>query len=558
LLGVLTGSPAVGAETFRDRPPQDEIVYFLLPDRFANADPSNDRGGLKGGRLSTGFDPTSKGFFHGGDLKGLLAHLDYIQSLGATAVWLAPIFKNKPVQGAPGEESAGYHGYWVTDFTRVDPHFGNEGDLRAFVAAAHARGMKVYLDIIANHTADVIAYRECPSRQCLYRSRADYPDSAYTPYVPSGQEHIKVPSWLNDPIYYHNRGNSTFSGESSEMGDFSGLDDLMTENRRVVQGFIDIFGAWIDQYRIDGFRIDTARHVNPEFWQAFVPAMQARAAANGIAHFHIFGEVSTIEIDVAVLARYTRVAKLPAVLDFAFAHAVRAVVATNSGTEVLARVFADDPLYEGGEQAALQLPTFISNHDIGRFAWFVRTDRPQANDEEVLKRVILAHAMLLTLRGVPVIYYGDEQGFAGTGVDQDARQDLFTSKVASYIADRRIGVTANPPAFDQNHPLYRVIAELSASRATHGALRHGRQIVRNYSEKPGLFAVSRFDEKDRETIIAFNTGTQPLTARMEIAATSQHFSALHGHCAATAIAPGSYELKLAPLDFVICAAGEQQ
>ena len=82
-----------------------------------------------------------------------------------------------------------------------------------------------------------------------------------------------MPQWLNDLLLYHNRGNTTFEGESSEAGDFVGLDDLMTENPRVVQGFIEIFGTWIDRYGVDGFRIDTARHVNAEFWQAFVPAM---------------------------------------------------------------------------------------------------------------------------------------------------------------------------------------------------------------------------------------------------------------------------------------------
>ncbi|MGQ0835579.1 MAG: alpha-amylase family glycosyl hydrolase [Gammaproteobacteria bacterium] len=556
MLGALLAADSAGGATFRDRAPQDEIIYFLLPDRFANADPSNDRGGLAGGRLVTGFDPTSKGFYHGGDLAGLTSRLDYIRSLGATAIWLAPIFRNKPVQGAAGEESAGYHGYWATDFTRVDPHFGNEREMHAFVDAAHARGMKVYLDIIANHTADVIAYRECPARACPYRSRAEQP---YTPHVPRGQARIKKPGWLNDPIYYHNRGDSTFSGESLELGDFGGLDDLMTENPRVVQGFIDIFGTWIDQYRIDGYRIDTARHVNPEFWQAFVPAMRARAAANGIAEFHIFGEVASSEIDVAPLARYARAAKLPAVLDFAFANAVRAAVSASSGTEVLARVFADDALYEGGERTALQLPTFVSNHDMGRFAWFVRADRPQASDAEVLKRATLAHAMLLTLRGVPVIYYGDEQGFAGTGVDKDARQDMFASQVPAYAADRRIGMagaSSGQAAFDQHHPLYRTIAELSALRSGQAALRRGRQIARHASAKPGLFAVSRLDPASgREIVIAFNTGTEALAALVEVAMTSLRFTALRGECAEGVVAPGSYRVTLAPLDFAVCAAG---
>ena len=167
---------AGAAQSYRERLPQDEVTYFLLPDRFDNADPSNDRGGLTGGRLVTGFDPAAKGFYHGGDLKGVIRRLGYIQGMGATAIWVAPVFVNKPVQGSPGHESAGYHGYWITDFTHVDPHFGTDADFKALVDAAHARGMKVYMDIVVNHTADVIQYRECGERShCPYRSRADYP-----------------------------------------------------------------------------------------------------------------------------------------------------------------------------------------------------------------------------------------------------------------------------------------------------------------------------------------------------------------------------------------------
>ncbi|MDP5281454.1 alpha-amylase family glycosyl hydrolase, partial [Sphingomonas sp. DG1-23] len=168
----LLSAPAA-AQSYRDRLPEDEILYFLLPDRFENGDTANDRGGLKGDRLATGYDPTHKGFFHGGDLAGLTRRLDYIEALGATAIWVAPIFRNKPVQGPTGQESAGYHGYWVTDFTQVDPHFGTNAEFKALVDAAHARGIKVYMDIIANHTADVIQYRECGG--CGYRSRPDYP-----------------------------------------------------------------------------------------------------------------------------------------------------------------------------------------------------------------------------------------------------------------------------------------------------------------------------------------------------------------------------------------------
>jgi glycosidase len=571
---------ALAAQSFRDRLPQDEVIYFMLPDRFENGDVANDRGGLNGGPLQTGFDPTRKGFYHGGDIKGL----------GATAIWLGPIFKNKPVQGGPGEESAGYHGYWITDFTQVDPHLGTAVDMKAFVDAAHTRGMKVYMDIITNHTADVIAYKECPNSTCVYRSRADYPyarraadgaainsgflgdqvqtvqnfakltdpNFAYSVTIPKAEATVKVPAWLNDPIWYHNRGNTIFRGESSQMGDFVGLDDLMTENPRVVQGFIDIYGSWIDTYGVDGFRIDTARHVNPEFWAAFVPAMRERAKAKGIPNFHIFGEVATSDIDVALLAKHTRVDKLPTVLDFAFARAVVDTVAGTAGTETFARLFDSDVLYEGGAATAQQLPTFLGNHDAGRFAHFVRKANPKASDEEILKRVTLGHAMLFTLRGVPTIYSGDEQGFAGDGNDQDAREDMFASKVASYNDNKLVGTSATTAQsnFDPAHPLYRTFAALAKLRLRSPALTRGRQIIRNYEEKPGLFAVSRFDQATGdEVMIAFNTSTQPIKRNVEVDARSQTFTALHGTCAPSVSATASYAVTIAPLDYIICAAG---
>jgi glycosidase len=587
------GPPLAGTSAdYRQRLAQDEIVYFLLPDRFENGDPANDRGGLQGGRLVTGFDPAAKGFYHGGDLKGLISRLDYIQGLGATAVWLGPIYKNKPVQGTPGHESAGYHGYWITDFTHVDPHFGSDEDIGALAKAVHARGMKLYLDIVVNHTADVIAYRECPKGACPYRSRAEYPytrrgglsgapinpgflgdaapfqteqnfakltrpDYAYTPFVPAGEEHVKAPAWLNDPIYYHNRGNTTFHGESSTMGDFGGLDDLMTENPRVVQGFIDIFGAWIDKYDIDGFRIDTAQHVNPEFWQRFVPAMRARAAARGIPHFHIFGEVFTEEFNPAQLARHTRVDGLPAVLDFGFALAVRETVAGSMATERLAELYADDALYEGGTMGAQQLPTFVSNHDMGRFGYFVRKARPLAADDEVLRRVTLGYAMLMTLRGVPVIYYGDEQGFAGSGGDQDAREDMFASKTATYNAERLIGTSATTAQsnFGTEHPLYKTISTLAALRTANAALREGVQVVRASAPTAGIFAVSRFDAKAMsEVLLVFNTSTEAIDTHIEVEPRSQHFRTLHGSCASEPTAPGSYRVQVAALDYLICTS----
>jgi len=580
------------ASDFRARPPEDEVVYFVLPDRFENGDVANDQGGLTGDRLTTGFDPTHKGFYHGGDLKGLIARLDYIQGLGATAIWLGPIYKNKPVQGGPGQETAGYHGYWITDFTSVDPHFGNDADMRAFVDAVHARGMKVYLDIITNHTADVIQYRECAGAPCAYRDKGTYPYSrkgglagqpinpgfagdgirsaanfarltdpnfAYTPFVPPAEANVKVPAWLNSPIYYHNRGNSDFWGESSLFGDFVGLDDLLTENPRVVQGFIDIYGQWIERYGIDGFRIDTARHVNPEFWQAFSPAMLNRARSRGIPNFHIFGEVAAEGVDVAQLARHTRVDKLPSVLDFGFAGAVNKVLAGNEGTSVLARLYQDDGLYEGGVAASHRLPTFTGNHDFGRLAWLIRAARPDATDDEVLKRVMLGNAMMFLLRGVPVVYYGDEQGFVGHGIDQDARQDLFASKVASYNDQPLLGTTTTTAVenFNRQHPLYAQIAGLAKLRQEQPALRRGRQVVRIHGKTPGLFAASRIGADGREIVVVFNTSSTTAVAQIEVEPTSAVFKSLRGACAPKASAPGSFRVELSPLSYAVCQGAAQ-
>jgi len=570
------------------RLPEQEIIYFLLPDRFAR---SGDETAPRGDRLVTGYDPTDPRFYHGGSLRGITRQLGYIQGLGATALWLAPVFVNKPVQGPPGHESAGYHGYWITDFLHVDPHFGTEADLHELVDAAHARGMKVYLDIVVNHTADVIRYRECPVAPCPYRSEAQYPytrrggldgapinagflgleaqyqteanfarltrpDYAYTPYLPPGEEHRKVPDWLNDPIYYHNRGDTTWDGESVTLGDFFGLDDVMTEHPRVVRGMIEIFGYWIDAYRIDGFRIDTARHVNPEFWQAFVPAMLARAAAVGISHFHMFGEVATGATDTALLARHVREDHLPAVLDFAFAAAVNHTVAGHAGTDELARLFADDEVYVNGAATARQLPTFISNHDAGRFGYFIRHERPRIGSGEQLERVLLANAMLLTLRGVPVLYYGDEQGFLGDGGDSSARQDMFATRVASYAREPRLAAASGAADhFDVSHPLYLAISELAHLRLAHPALLSGRQQTRAAGAAPGLFAVSRFDPADgHEIVLAFNTAPQPIDTVIRVDAHSQRFRALHGECAAASAAPGSYRVRLPPLAYLICEA----
>jgi len=594
-------SSAAADDNYLLRPAEDEVVYFVLPDRFENADESNDLGDVEGGRLDHGFDPTHKGFFHGGDLKGLTARLDYIEDLGATAIWLGPIYKNKPVQGPPGEETAGYHGYWITDFTRVDPHFGANADLKEFVDAAHERGMKVYLDIITNHTADVIAYREChdPSYQgtdkseesCPYRSKADYPyttrgpatgeavndgfmsdappyqtrenfeqlkraDYAYTPYLPAGQKNTKKPEWLNDPRFYHNRGDSFWVGESALYGDFAGLDDLLTEDPRVLEGFIEIFQDWITTYRIDGFRIDTAKHVNPEYWRVFTAAMLEHAKDVGIPNFYIFGEAYSP--NAGELARFTRVDGFPYVLDFAFQSTVRDVVVNGAPATRFANLFNIDALYEGGERTTIGLPTFTGNHDMGRFAMFVRQAHPNAPEEELFKRINLGHAMMFFLRGVPVIYYGDEQGFNGDGNDQASREDMFPSQVASYNDNDLVGTDASTAVsnFNRRHPLYKSFAKMARLYHKHKPLRGGAQLVREAEHEGGLLAVSRLGEEGGEYLIVFNASDEPRTAQIAVDPRSQSWKSVYGRCNRKSTAPGSVKVSAPAFGYIICKSND--
>jgi glycosidase len=188
---------------------------------------------------------------------------------------------------------------------------------------------------------------------------------------------------------------------------------------------------------------------------------------------------------------------------------------------------------------------------------FVRDFNKQASRDELLKRDMLAHAMLLTLRGVPTIYSGDEQGFTGHSNDQGARQDMFASKVASYNDDWLLGTSSTTARanFNPAHPLYREIAELARIRTSHKALTRGLQLVRYSQDKPGLFAISRLEPgTGREMLLLFNTSTSSIKQNIRVETRSIRFETLAGSCPAVASAPGSVAIELPPLGYAVCNA----
>jgi pullulanase-type alpha-1,6-glucosidase len=564
----------------------DQFFYFAMTDRFANGDPANDSGGdLSGDPLVNGFLPTDKGYYHGGDLAGLMSKLDYLEGLGVTAIWMSPPFTNRWVQGdgSIAGSSAGYHGYWQLDFTQIDPHFGSNQEMSDLVDAAHARGMKVFFDVILNHTADVISYSE---GVFSYRNKADYPyrdasgnifddrdyagtatfpplDPAvsfpYTPVFPNpGDETAKNPAWLNDPIYYHNRGNSTFTGENSLYGDFFGLDDLFTEHPDVANGLIEIHKNMITEFGIDGFRVDTAKHANDELWQAFVPEILAHAAAQGIPDFFLFGEV--FDSNPVFTSRYTTALPYPSVLDFGFDGAVKAFASASQATDLTRDFFASDDYFTDEDSNAYSLVKFAGNHDIGRLGRDIDVSNPGAPDSERLARMKLAYGLMFTSRGAPLVYYGDEQGFTGDGGDKDARQDMFPSQVASYNDDDLIGTDATTADdnFDPTHPLYVAFSEFAALRQGHLALRQGAQIHRYSEGSAGIYAFSRIERGEQvEYLVALNNSEAADSATFNTSTPNATFTALYP-ASAPALASdanGAVTVSLGGLEFAVYQAG---
>jgi alpha-amylase len=582
-LSLLAGSPAQSA-TKVDAPvlsvPRGDLstqsVYFVMTDRFANGDSKNDSAGLIGAPVSqSGYDPTSPAYYHGGDFKGLTAHLPYIQSMGFTSLWVTPPVKGQYVQG----NSADYHGYWGMDFTTIDPHLGTESDFKEFIAAAHKLGMKVILDIVVNHTADVITYQggnygyisssTAPYKSCDgipfnpsdFAGLASFPKICAAnsfPYVPQVSPDLataKNPAFLNDLTNYHNRGNIDFSDGTTYLdGDFYGLDDLFTEKPTVLQGEIDLWSSWITRFNVDGFRIDTTPYVNSSFWQKFIPAILKVAHVNGHPTFPIFGEVSIS--DPSFTATYVTEQGLPSVLDFPL-QAIASKYVVNNGTgQQLAEFFNTDDYYTTATSSAYGLGTFMGNHDMGRIGKTIYNANQYSGDQKVLQRDELSDALLFLLRGGPILYYGDEKGMTGTGGDQEARQDMFPTQVTDWQTQYRIG--GNPigtqSAFDVQNPMQDLVTSLQTLASKYPALRSGTQQVR-YGDT-SIFAASRYEGR-QEFLVAFNTSDNSVSFTTPVSTKSASWSAISGLAQGLSVSSASLSMTLPARSWVVLKADKQ-
>ena len=535
LLGTTTGTSAENlaslATSVQRGALSKESIYFVMTDRFENGDKTNDTAGLSTFRLTSGWDSSDPAWWHGGDFSGLESRLSYIQSMGFSAIWITPPVKQKFVQGSSGA----YHGYWGLDFTTVDPHLGTELEFKSLISAAHKIGIKVIIDVVANHTADVITYS------------AD--SDKLVPRVSMYENNIKKPAFLNKLSNYHNLGEIPRTKDETIYGDFFGLDDIASENPEVIKGFTSIWTSWIEKYDIDGLRIDTFKHVNPIFWKSVIPKVQGFARSVGKKEFPIFGEVS--DPDAYTLASYVQDRQVPSVLDFNFQKTVSTYAGYGSNSAEMAKLFNADDAYTTATTSAYGLVTFLGNHDMGRVGKFLLRDTG-FDLEKTLNRSKLANGLLFLLRGSPTVYYGDESGMTGAAGDKLARQDMFPTDVEIWKSELRIGSqpVGIESSFDVSNPLREQIKELQELISKNPVLRNGTQQTR-FANK-GVFAVSRYG-MGQEYIVAFNSSDSSETFTVNPGNAETEWSVIAGSGSVTGL-DDSISLTIPPCDFLVLKA----
>ncbi len=478
---------------------RDQVIYQALTDRFADGDPNNN----------WNVDKTALGRYQGGDWKGLADKAGYLKALGITAVWISPCVKNV-------EEDAGvsgYHGYWTQDFSSTNPHFGDLRAFRAMVETLHANGIYVILDIVTNHVGQLFYYDinlNGKPDETMYGSGASVGSalkrvSEYDPDWDARGIHAQVgwqdmgpapikwfnmpgifrvapmPAEFQNPDWYHRKGrvvpeaSGNWPADQVLLGDFpGGLKDLATERPDVRKALINVFGEWIKQVDLDGFRIDTVKHVEHDFWTEFCTGIRKIAAERGKKNFFMFGEA--YDGDDQLVGSYTQ----PNMLDSAFYFPQKYVVcdgvikynAPTKGIEELwdrKKFYGQTPQPNGvGVAPAKMLVNFVDNHDVPRYLAGQTDDR----------RLRMSLAFCYFAEGAPCLYYGTEQGFSGGG-DPANRERLWDS------------------GYDTQHPMFQWISNLAKLRRENIALRRGDTKIRwsttsvGTEQDAGIFAFER-------------------------------------------------------------------
>jgi glycosidase len=447
-----------------------DAMYLIMPDRFANGDTTNDRPAGQADIL----DRTKGRYYHGGDLAGVKQKLPYLKQLGITAIWMTPLYDNNNAlnykEQYDGQPITDYHGYGATDFYKVEEHFGTLADFKGLVDAAHAQGIKVVFDMVANHTGPYHPWvKDSPTATWYHGTEANHPNNDWQTWT------------IPDPHGSADTRRTVLDGWFVNI-----LPDLNQSDPEVARYIIQNTLWWVGVSGMDGIRQDTWQYVPNRFWRDWMAAIKKQYPT-----LKVVGEV--LDGDPAHVAYFegshtdtdgikTGVDRM---FDFPLHFAIRNVFGQGQSIRQVSQVLAHDRLYND----AASMVTLLGLHDVQRFM----------NEKgATVAGLKLAYTLLLTSRGTPLIYYGDEVALPG-GNDPDNRRDF----PGGWRGDARDAFTAASRTPEQQA----VFAHLQSLLA----LRKARPELTGSSTQHLFMGEQAFVYRRGKSVVALNNDTASVT-----------------------------------------------
>ncbi|HUE81101.1 MAG TPA: alpha-amylase family glycosyl hydrolase [Pyrinomonadaceae bacterium] len=460
----------------------DDLLYLIMLDRFSDGDPSNNDPPQSRGL----YDRNNKFYYHGGDLQGVIDRLAYLKDLGVTAIWLTPWYDNydrlNEIELKEGKPSTGFHAYNPQDFYAVDEHFGDLAKLRELVDQAHKVGLKIIQDQVVNHTGPYHPWVEDPPTPTWFNGTRD--------------GHLKniFETWvLHDPRPVPRLKRETMEGWFLDF-----LPDLNQHDPEVSRYLIQNTLWWIGISGLDGIRMDTWQYVPNEFWRDWNAALKRE-----YPNFMVVGEVKDGDaVHVAFfqggVVRSDGVdSGLQSLLDFPLFYPIRHAFSEGKRLDEVPKTLAKDYLYTNSEI----LVTLLGGHDDGRFM-----SEPGAT----IAGLKLAHVFLLTTRGIPQLYYGDE--IAMTGPDEPTTRQDFPG---GFPGDKRNAFTPEGRTATEQE-IFQFVRSLAQLRAQTQPLRTGALVNLHVSEQQYAYARRT---KDTVAVVVINNDAKPATVEFEVEGT---------------------------------------
>jgi neopullulanase len=456
----------------------DDIIYLLMPDRFADGDPSNDDPAVSRGL----FDRSKPRYYHGGDFQGVIDHLPYLKELGVTAIWMTPIYDNNnglnEKEVYDGKAITDYHGYGAVDYYGVEEHFGDLKLLRKLVEEAHKIGIKVIQDQVANHVGPYHPWvNDSPTPTWFHGTAAHHINETWQVWT------------LADPNSSPQMRRAVTDGWFIDL-----LPDMNQEDPEVREYEIQNTLWWLGSVGFDGIRQDTWPYVPRNFWRDWMAAIKRQFPAVTVVGELFDGDPALVSFFQGGRAHEGIDTGLDSVFDFPVFYKLRDVFAQGKPIREVANMLGHDYLYPRPEA----LVTFFNNHDTSRFM-----NDPGAS----VAGLKLALTCLLTLRGIPALYYGDEIGMTG-GNDPDNRRDF----PGGWKGDSRNAFTAAGRT-GQETEIFEHARKLTHLRQALPALREGSLTTLLVADQQWAYARR---SGSQTVVVVFNNATGAASIRVPL------------------------------------------